>query len=180
MVSLYMKNTMIAIALVVAIPILLAAKVKARGDYPFHDHPFAEIGSSYSQVNGDNKCRQIYKDKGGHNTRDDNPLGNLVASDGVVVNGASHVWYHQFNGDCIATTAYQSHEYPFAIIGSSYPQVDGDKRCSKIFKDKGGHIISGGNVVYANDRKTILNGANHVWYHQQRGECVANKMGKIQ
>lgn len=86
---------------------------------------------------------------------------------------------------------YQSHEHPFAYIGSNESQGNGDAICRQIFANKGGYqtggsigwgwnsggdggFSGGGNIVYAHDG-TAINGANHVWYHQQNGECVANK-----
>jgi hypothetical protein len=86
---------------------------------------------------------------------------------------------------------YQSHEHPFGYIGSDYSQGNGDGICRKIFSQKGGYRTSGriglrsnsggnadfdasANVVYAYDG-AVINGANHVWYHKNNGECVANK-----
>jgi hypothetical protein len=94
---------------------------------------------------------------------------------------------------------YASHEHPFHFLGSGWDQYQGDAYCRQVFADKGGYQAAGGagggwgwndgdgwfggggggfsfggNLVYAHDG-TIINGANHVWYHQRRGECIANK-----
>jgi hypothetical protein len=84
---------------------------------------------------------------------------------------------------------YRPHERPFHYIGSRYSQGNGDAICRQIFARKGGYrtgggigwnrdginggVGAGGNVIYAHDG-SVINRANHVWYHQRNGECVAN------
>jgi hypothetical protein len=73
--------------------------------------------------------------------------------------------------------SYQLHEHPFEYIGSKYLQTSGDNICRQIYGNIGGYHSSGlghTKLIYARDG-SIINGADRVWYHQQNGECVANK-----
>jgi hypothetical protein len=112
-------NTLLAIAAFIA-PILCANPSQSLSNYPRHAHPFRKIGSSYSQSAGDTKCRQIYEQltpptltrvqvresdgRGGdHDVYVDRYYPrDLYSYSGVKINGASHVWYHQQNGECVA------------------------------------------------------------------------------
>lgn len=85
---------------------------------------------------------------------------------------------------------YARHEHAFKYIGSRYSQGNGDARCRQIYGDLGGFQASGGatgsnfgvfggvkvsgRAVFAYNG-TLINQASHVWYHKNRGECVANK-----
>jgi hypothetical protein len=95
---------------------IITPKAHAFGDYQSHEHPFQYVGSEYSQGNGNAICRQIYSEMGGYQTSGGvswswlnggdggfSVEANLIySSDGTVINGANHVWYHQQNGECIA------------------------------------------------------------------------------
>ena len=60
-------NNLVAI-LLVAVPTLSTTQAQAFGGYKSHEHPFEDIGSSYSQGNGDAICRQHYGNKGGNSS----------------------------------------------------------------------------------------------------------------
>jgi hypothetical protein len=90
-------NSLVAI-LLVAVPTLSTTPAQAFGDYKSHEHPFAYIGSSYNQSEGNVVCRREYR------TEVNSHRKGFSAYDGTVINGARHVWYHQINGECIANT----------------------------------------------------------------------------
>jgi hypothetical protein len=120
-ISSYMNNTKKILHTLLAIvaftvPILCANPSQSLSNYPSHAHPFRRIGSSYSQSAGDAKCRDIYASLTRLETTripvnvspDGTGYADVLRSreiydySGVQINGASHVWYHQQNGECVA------------------------------------------------------------------------------
>jgi hypothetical protein len=106
-------NALLAIV-AFSVPILSANPSQSLSDYPRHAHPFRKIGSSYSQSAGDAKCRKIFYDLSApirssrppfadENYTETVSFPDVYAYDsGVRINGASHIWYHQQNGECVA------------------------------------------------------------------------------
>jgi hypothetical protein len=97
---------------IVSTPLTPSANALSSDQYPRHAHPFRRIGSNYSQSSGDAQCRKIFKKDTAPFT-DPTGLGldavakklyspKLYSYDGVEINSASHVWYHQVNGECVA------------------------------------------------------------------------------
>jgi hypothetical protein len=86
-----------------------------------------------------------------------------------------------------AVEGFQSHEHPFQQIEPGKDQQEGNATCWQIFSNLGQRgtaeyqigfpdsYIRGSLPVdkYAWDG-TWINHANHIWYHQKRGICVAN------
>jgi hypothetical protein len=123
-ISSYMKNTKKTLNTLLAIvvftaPILCANPSQSLSNYPSHAHPFRKIGSSYSQSAGDAQCRKIYKEltpsiitkilvyddsqiKLNPHYIDQYSTQDIYSYTGVKINNASHVWYHQQNGECVA------------------------------------------------------------------------------
>jgi hypothetical protein len=78
-----------------------------KENYQLHQHPFQYIGSGYQQDNGNDLCRQAYANMGGYRISskiqsNQRPGHIIYAHDGAVINGASHVFYHQAMGQCVA------------------------------------------------------------------------------
>jgi uncharacterized protein YycO len=79
---------------------------------------------------------------------------------------------------------HQLHQHPFQYIGSGYTQDNGDDICRQAYAKMGGYRTSsniqwgqrssGINVIYAHDG-SVINGANHIFYRQPTGECVADR-----
>jgi hypothetical protein len=78
-------------------------------------------------------------------------------------------------------------QHPFQSIGAGKDQQEGNTTCWQLFSDLGKRATSEYQIGSSDSylRGTIpvdkyawdgtwINYANHVWYHQQRGICVAN------
>lgn len=86
-----------------------------------------------------------------------------------------------------AVEGFARHEHPFQSIGAGKDQQEGNTTCWQLFSDLGKRATSEYQIGSSDSylRGTIpvdkyawdgtwINYANHVWYHQQRGICVAN------
>lgn len=89
-----------------------------------------------------------------------------------------------------AVEGFQAWEHPFQQVQAGLDQWQGNTMCWQIFSDLGKTGGSGEFQVGFPDSHvrvsvidkyswdgTLINNPNHVWYHQQRGICVANTNG---
>ena len=88
-----------------ATTVAVAPKAEA---YASFEHAFANVGTNYTQANGDNYCRSKYESLKGVSYIPNygwDPEGynrSVRALDGYRIVDPNWIWYHKNNGQCIA------------------------------------------------------------------------------